>query len=322
MTPGNKPTPIEVRNLKKTYGSIVAVDGMSFTLGNAEILAVAGPDGAGKTTLFRSICGRVDFAEGDIKVAGYDIRTDFEAVKPILGYMPQTFSLYPDLSVEENLSFYAGLFGLSRDEFSTRKQRLYEFSGLGPFGGRRVQNLSGGMKQKLALSCNLIHNPEVLVLDEPTTGVDPLSRRQFWDILAGLKAEGASIVVSTPYMDEVERADRAIFMNKGKLLAEGRPGDLVNRYSGRVYEAPVEVTSDGMRKLDKIGIRAGRFGGTLHVYTHEMVDGGSVTAALERAGLAPGGLNEIEPGLEDVFIQLMGVQRGNEHHQAEDSDGR
>ncbi|MFH1311598.1 MAG: ABC transporter ATP-binding protein [Candidatus Eisenbacteria bacterium] len=315
-------TPIEVREFKKFYGSIVAVDGISFTLGRAEILAVAGPDGAGKTTLFRSICGLVDFTQGKISVAGYDIPRDFEAVKPILGYMPQTFSLYPDLSVDENLAFYAGLFGLSRGEFRTKKERLYEFSGLGPFADRRVQNLSGGMKQKLALSCNLIHNPEVLVLDEPTTGVDPLSRRQFWNILGDLRTEGASILVSTPYMDEIGRADRAIFMNRGKLLAEGAPEDLVNRYVGRVYEAPVEVTSEGMRRLDKLGIRAGRFGATLHVYTHEMVDGGSVTAALEGAGLAPGGVKEIEPGLEDVFIQLMGVEPGNENNAGEEARDR
>jgi ABC-2 type transport system ATP-binding protein len=321
MSPAT-PTPIEVRGLKKLYGPIVAVDGISFTLERAEILTVAGPDGAGKTTLFRSICGLVDLTQGEISVAGHDIPSDFDAVKPILGYMPQIFSLYPDLSVEENLAFYAGLFRLSRDEFRTRKQRLYEFSGLGAFAGRRVQNLSGGMKQKLALSCNLIHDPEVLVLDEPTTGVDPLSRRQFWDILGDLRSEGASIVVSTPYMDEVGRADRAIFMNRGRLLAEGTPGDLVNRYKGRVYEAPVEVTSDGMRSLDQLGIRAGRFGATLHVYTHEMVDGDSVKGALERAGLRPGGVKEIEPGLEDVFIQLMGVEPGNEHNSGEETNGR
>jgi ABC-type multidrug transport system ATPase subunit len=179
------------------------------------------------------------------------------------------------------------------------------------------------MKQKLALSCNLIHNPQVLVLDEPTTGVDPLSRRQFWDILGGLRADGASIVVSTAYMDEVARADRAIFMNRGRLLAEGTPEDLVGRYRGRVYEAAVEVTSAGMRKLDAVAIRAGRFGATLHVYTHEMVDEVSVAEALRRAGFDPGSVREIDPGLEDVFIQLMGVEPGNENSatdEAEDAD--
>jgi ABC-2 type transport system ATP-binding protein len=314
MKPEISPAPIEVRELKKLYGSLVAVDGVTFTLGETEILAVAGPDGAGKTSLFRSICGLVDFSEGHITVAGYDVRTDFDAVKPILGYMPQVFSLYPDLSVEENLAFYAGLFGLGSDEFRRKRERLYKFSGLGPFRDRRAQNLSGGMKQKLALSCNLIHSPRVLVLDEPTTGVDPLSRRQFWDILAGLKAEGAAILVSTAYMDEVARADRAIFMSQGRLLAQDSPRQLVTRYEGKVFEIPVEADSEQMRRLRKAGIRAGRFGATLHVYTHEMADEASVAEALDRSGITSVVIEEIDPGLEDVFIQLMGTEPGNENN--------
>jgi ABC-2 type transport system ATP-binding protein len=313
--------PVEVKDLRKDYGSIIAVDGMSFRLGRGEILAIAGPDGAGKTTLFRSICGLVEITEGEIRVEGLDVRSRFDAIKPILGYMPQVFSLYPDLSVEENLSFYAGLFGLGRDDFRKRKQRLYEFSGLGPFANRRAQHLSGGMKQKLALSCNLIHEPRVLILDEPTTGVDPLSRRQFWDILAGLKAGGASIVVSTPYMDEVARADRAVFMNRGKPLAEGAPRDLVRRYSGQVYEVPLAVTGTEMRRLKDTGIRAVRFGAVIHIHTHEMADRDSVVAALGRAGLSPGPVRKIGPGLEDVFIQLMGMEPGNESSRTEETDG-
>jgi ABC-2 type transport system ATP-binding protein len=313
--------PIEVRDLKKLYGSIVAVDGLSFSLGPEEILAIAGPDGAGKTTLFRSICGLVDADKGEIRVTGLDVPGRFDEVKPILGYMPQVFSLYPDLSVEENLSFYAGLFGLGRNELRQRKARLYEFSGLGPFADRRAQHLSGGMKQKLALACNLIHDPKVLVLDEPTTGVDPLSRRQFWDILADLKAGGASIVVSTPYMDEVARADRAIFMNGGRLLAAGSPPELIEKYSGRVYRVPLEVRGEDMRRLKELGIRAVRFGATLHIYVHEAADEDSVREALERAGLAPGQVNEIDPELEDVFIQLMGMERESTGERTERADG-
>lgn len=313
MKPGDSPVPIEVRGLKKLYDQITAVDGVSFILGEAEILAVAGPDGAGKTSLFRSICGLVDFAEGRVAVAGHDVRTDFDAVKPILGYMPQGFSLYPDLSVEENLAFYAGLFGLSGDELRRRRERLYEFSGLGPFRDRRAQHLSGGMKQKLALSCNLIHNPTVLVLDEPTTGVDPLSRRQFWDILADLKSEGAAILLSTAYMDEVARADRAMFLNRGRLLAQDTPQMLLQRYEGRVFEIPIEVGSEGMQRLREAGIRAGRFGSSLHVYTDQTADQTSVTEALRRAGITASGITEIDPGLEDVFIQLTGEEPGNEN---------
>jgi ABC-2 type transport system ATP-binding protein len=303
--------PIEVRGLRKTYGPIVAVDDVEFSLEAAEILAIAGPDGAGKTSLFRSICGLVDFDAGDVHVAGRDVRTDFDAVKPSLGYMPQSFSLYPDLSVEENLAFYAGLFGLGRDEFRTRRERLYEFSGLHPFARRRAEALSGGMKQKLALSCNLIHNPGVLVLDEPTTGVDPLSRKQFWDILAEIRSEGASILLSTPYMDEVGRADRAIFMDRGKFLAAGAPEDLVGLYKGRVFKAAVEVTGKQMRALRAGGTAAARFGSTLRVYAPEGAAAGGVAAALGGAGVDASGLTEARPGLEDVFVQLMGRRPDN-----------
>jgi len=297
---------IEVKALSKTYGSILAVDRVGFTLGAGEILAVAGPDGAGKTSLFRSICGLVDFDGGEVRVAGLDVRTDFDAVKPLLGYMPEVFSLYPDLSVEENLAFYAGLFGLGGDAFRTRRERLYDFSGLRPFAKRRAEALSGGMKQKLALSCSLIHDPTVLVLDEPTTGVDPLSRKQFWDILAEIRAGGASILLSTPYMDEVGRADRAVFMDRGRFLARGTPADLVGLYNGKVFEAPVEVTGEQLRALRAGGTTAARVGATLRVYAARGADAGAVAAELGRAGVDAAGLRERRPGLEDVFVHLMG----------------
>jgi ABC-2 type transport system ATP-binding protein len=225
--------------------------------------------------------------------------------------MPQTFSLYPDLSVEENLAFYAGLFGLGREEFGKRRERLYEFSGLRPFAKRRAEALSGGMKQKLALSCNLIHDPTVLVLDEPTTGVDPLSRKQFWDILAEIRGGGASILLSTPYMDEVGRADRAVFMDRGGFLATGAPADLVNLYGGKVFEAQAGVTGKQMRALKQGGTAAARFGATLRVYAAEDAVASGVAGALARAGVDAVGLRESRPGLEDVFVQLMGRNPGS-----------
>ena len=170
-------TVVAVNHLIKSYKAVSAVSDFSFDVDAGEIIALVGPDGAGKTTLFRSLCGLIDFDAGEASIAGFDVARQFDQVKPHLGYMPQTFSLYPDLSVEENLHFYAGLFGLSREQFTRKTERLYQFSNLGPFAGRRAGQLSGGMKQKLALSCALIHDPRVLVLDEPTTGVDPLSRR-------------------------------------------------------------------------------------------------------------------------------------------------
>ena len=300
--------PIEVRSLRKTYGSVVAVDGVSLTLEDAEILAIAGPDGAGKTSLFRSICGLVAYDEGEVQVAGLNVPGEFDSVKPYLGYMPQAFSLYPDLSVDENLRFYAGLFGLGAEEFMKRRERLFEFSGLRPFARRRAEALSGGMKQKLALSCNLIHNPRVLVLDEPTTGVDPLSRKEFWDILAEIRDEGASILLSTAYMDEVSRADRAVFMDGGKFLAVGPPADLAGLYKGKVFEVPAEVTGDRLEALRAGGMRVGRFGAALRIYAPPGAGTGEIGLALSRAGIDAPEPKERRPGLEDVFVQLMGRQ--------------
>ncbi|UCD18308.1 MAG: ABC transporter ATP-binding protein [Candidatus Zixiibacteriota bacterium] len=297
---------VEVDNLTKTYGSLTAVSDFSFRAERGELIVLMGPDGAGKTTTFRAVCGLITLDSGRITVAGHDVSHDFKQVKPILGYMPQVFSLYPDLSVEENLRFYAGLFGLKRREYELKRERLYEFSGLEPFASRRVEALSGGMKQKLALSCSLIHDPQVLILDEPTTGVDPLSRRQFWDILRMLKARGAVVIVSTPYMDEAAKADRAIFLFNGKCLAEGTPRQLAGGFQGMAYRAdrllPIE-------RLDIInaggGIAARRFGTAIHIYLDRGRTLEEFTDILAAAGLHADTLTQIKPELEDAFIQLM-----------------
>jgi ABC-2 type transport system ATP-binding protein len=224
-----------------------------------------------------------------------------------MGYMPQNFSLYPDLSVEENLMFYSGLFGLSKQQAIEKMKSLYEFSGLRPFAGRRAANLSGGMKQKLALSCNLIHDPAVLLLDEPTTGVDPLSRRQFWSILKQLRSSGTTIVVSTPYMDEVELSDRSIFFYQGKALAEGTPSRLVEKFTGNVYRVDILPTAEIMTRVNRIeGISARRFGSSIHLYVgpHESID--NYSDRLRDLGIKINRVTAISPDLEDTFIQLMG----------------
>lgn len=298
---------VEVVNLTKAYGSIKAVDNFSFFANRGEILSLVGPDGAGKTSIFRAVCGLIRYDSGEIKIAGFDVSREFEKIKPLLGYMPQTFSLYPDLSVEENLYFYAGLFGLDRQKFNEKKRLLYEFSGLGPFHNRRAGALSGGMKQKLALSCALVHDPEVLILDEPTTGVDPLSRRQFWDILKNLRAGGSAIVVSTPYMDEVALSDRTIFIYQGSKLAEGTSEELVRKFSGKVYQVNVNPTSERMEQLNKIeGIISKRFGASVHIYIKENHTIEEYYDALHRMGINWELIEQIEPELEDTFIQFMG----------------
>ncbi len=300
-------TTVVVDNVTKAYGDLTAVDGFGFEAHEKEIFALAGPDGAGKTSLFRAMCGLIDFDSGRIEIMGHDKRTDFDEVKEILGYMPQTFSLYPDLSVEENLRFYAGLFGLDKSRFDQKKERLYDFSGLGPFRGRRAANLSGGMKQKLALSCSLIHDPRVLILDEPTTGVDPLSRRQFWEILTSLRDDGATIIVSTPYMDEVERADRAAFMHRGKKLAEGTPKELAAKYDGLVYRVNAEPSEENVHELSRIdGVSVRRFGSSLHVYTVASMPMDDLEQKLAQCGITSDRVEKIDSELEDTFIQLMG----------------
>jgi len=297
---------VEITQLSKRYRTLTAVDGFGMAVETGEIVAVVGPDGAGKTSLFRAVCGLINFDSGDVTIGGVSVKTDMTAIKPLLGYMPQNFSLYPDLSVEENLQFYGGLFAVPKNKYADLKERLYRFSGLGPYGTRRAGNLSGGMKQKLALSCALIHEPKVLVLDEPTTGVDPLSRRQFWDILLSLRRDGATIIVATPYMDEVALADRAVFMHGGRKLAEGTPEQLRQRYHGNIYRLAVEPTADQMTRLACIeGAAPYRFGAEMHLYAPPDMTVDQVTARLVECGFGSTPAERIEASLEDVFIQLM-----------------
>jgi ABC-2 type transport system ATP-binding protein len=298
---------ISVENFSKKYGNIVAVTDFNLVADKGEIVALVGPDGAGKTSIFRAICGLITYDSGIINISGFDVAKGFDKIKPLLGYMPQSFSLYPDLSVEENLSFYAGLFGLTGKKFSEKKKRLYEFSGLGPFYNRRAGALSGGMKQKLALSCALVHDPEILVLDEPTTGVDPLSRRQFWEILKDLKKSGSTIIVSTPYMDEVLLSDKAIFIFGGKKFAEGGPEDLTKIFKGNAYRVNLNPTYERMEQINRIpGLMSRRFGSSIHIYTNESRSLNDYLGQLAEIGIEKNIIEPISPELEDTFIQLMG----------------
>jgi ABC-2 type transport system ATP-binding protein len=297
---------IKIDSVSKSYGSIKAIDNFSLSAESGELLALVGPDGAGKTTLFRSICGLVEIDQGAITIAGFNISRDFDQVKTILGYMPQNFSLYPDLSVEENINFYAGLFGIQKELMKAKRERLYDFSGLGPFADRRAGKLSGGMKQKLALSCNLIHDPEVLILDEPTTGVDPLSRKQFWEILKSLKASGSTILVSTPYMDEVVLADRAVFIYEGHFLAEGTPEQLRQKFRGEVFRVKSVLSPDIIKRISSLeGVDIRRFGSLFHIYIEPDYAITQYYDNLAQFGISPENISHVNPDLEDTFIQLM-----------------
>lgn len=296
-------------NLTKKYDRVTALDGFSLAVEPAEVFALVGPDGAGKTTMIRILCRLLDADSGSVTIDGKDIVKSIDEIRPMLGYMPQVFSLYPDLSIEENMTFYAGLYGITGADYRRKRDKLYEFSNLGPFSKRRAQALSGGMKQKLALSCALIHDPRLLILDEPTTGVDPLSRRQFWEMLLELKTEGVTILVSTPYMDEVARCDRAAFIFDGHKLSEGTPRELAASFEGDIYYVDREPTSRLVSSLNELeGIAAARFGAGLHLYLKpgDRLDPHMET--LRTLGISSEVISPTAPDLEDRFIQLMGEQ--------------
>jgi len=292
--------------MSKSYGKVRAVDSFSLEVADGEIFALVGPDGAGKTTIMAMLCDLTSPDKGSATIGDHDVHKDFRKIKPLLGYMPQVFSLYPDLSVEENMKFYAGIYGVTGKEYRERRDRMYGFSNLAPFAERRAEALSGGMKQKLALSCALMHEPELLILDEPTTGVDPLSRQQFWEILLDLRRQGVTIIVATPYMDEVARADRACFVYAGKKLAEGTPGELSRTFTGKVFRLDREPSRELIERLNDLpDITARRFGSSVHLYTAESYADEFVIDTLRKANLDVDTLPTIAPSLEDAFIQRM-----------------
>ena len=239
---------IEVENLSKSFGNVKALDSISFSVNRGELFGLIGPDGAGKTTLFRLLTTLLNPDDGRASVDGFDIVKDYRSIRSRVGYMPGRFSLYPDLTVEENLSFFAALFGVSIKESYDLIAPIYKQ--IEPFSTRRAAHLSGGMKQKLALSCALIHRPSVLFLDEPTTGIDAVSRVELWDMLAGLKEQGITILVSTPYMDEASRCDRIALCNEGRILGIDNPREILKRFDSKLYA----IGADNMYAL----IRAAR----------------------------------------------------------------
>jgi ABC-2 type transport system ATP-binding protein len=296
-----------VQGLTKQFHNLVAVDHVHLQVERGEIFGLVGPDGAGKTTTIRMLCGLLVPSEGRATVAGCDVVADPEAVKQRIGYMSQRFSLYGDLTVSENLDFFADIFRVSADFRTKRKAELLAFSRLTEYQNRRAEHLSGGMKQKLALACTLIHQPEVLFLDEPTTGVDPVSRREFWQILYDLLRQGVTILVSTPYMDEAERCSHVGFMSKGRVLVTGTPDELKSLLRKEVLELrgrPRKVTQQVARQTD--GVEDVQiFGDTLHLIVIDAVSAQErLRAKLTEAGVEVVTLRQIKPAMEDVFMSL------------------
>jgi ABC-2 type transport system ATP-binding protein len=302
------PIVIAARGLVRRFGETVAVDRLSFEVRAGEIFGLVGPDGAGKTTTLRMLAGVLPPDEGTAEVAGTDVVRDPEGVKRHISYMPQRFGLYEDLTVAENIRFYADLYGVARREREERAARLLEASAMTEFRGRLAGKLSGGMKQKLALACALVHRPQVVLLDEPTTGVDPVSRRDFWRILYSLVAEGVAILTSTAYLDEAERCHRVALLDRGRLLFSDTPENLKQRLSGAV----VSILSPEPRRVEQAleaaaGVRTCVLVGD---GAHLVVDDAArripeLRAALAAAGIPFDELRRVEPSIEDLFVAAV-----------------
>jgi len=297
---------ITIDNLSKRFGEISAVEGLRLHVDAGEMFGLVGPDGSGKTTAIRMLCGILVPSGGTATVLGYDILKDPDCVKREIGYLSQRFSLYGDLSVDENIEFFAEINQVY--DFKARRDELLEFTRLTPFRKRLAERLSGGMKQKLALACTLIHAPKIIFLDEPTTGVDPVSRRDFWKILQSLQQEGITIVMSTPYLDEAERCSRVALMNQGKAISVDTPAETRKRMQGKVLEIVMERVRDGFRLLKgHPGLREVQaFGDRLNVIVDD-ADAGlrEVEQVFQQHGLGMTSWRVIPPSLENVFISLL-----------------
>lgn len=299
---------IETNNLRREFGKTVAVKDLNLQIYQGEVFGLVGPDGAGKTTTLRLLAAIMDPTRGSATVAGYDTVRKAEAIKEQIGYMAQAFSLYADLSVDENINFFADVFGISGRVRKERIERLLEFARLTKFRKRRAGKLSGGMQKKLGLACTLIHQPEIVYLDEPTTGVDPVSRREFWDILTDLHVQGVTIVVSTPYMDEAERCSRIGLMYEGQLIECDTPEAIRQRVPGKVLQI---LPSNRLAARSVLRQTPGiyevqSYGDLLHVFVENIEEGQQIVEqALNGANLSVEAMRQVEPRVEEAFISLI-----------------
>jgi ABC-2 type transport system ATP-binding protein len=303
---------IRAKDLSRRFGDTVAVDSLSLSVAEGELFGLVGPDGAGKTTVMRLLAAILDPSGGEAWVMGRSVRTESGEIHKEIGYVSQRFGLYPDLSVLENLRFYADLYGMPRRARESRVGELLEFSNLAPFGNRLAANLSGGMKQKLGLACALVHTPRVLFLDEPTSGVDPVSRHDFWRILYRLLREKVTVFVSTAYLDEAERFQRLALLHRGKLLAVGTPEEVKALYPGAILEVrcaePRRATA--ILREEAPGAAVGLFGDRVHVGAQDPASAArDIEKALAGAGISVSSVQPIEPALEDVFVAVLSSGR-------------
>ena len=309
---------IRTENLTRTFGATTAVDRLTLSVTEGELFGLVGPDGAGKTTTMRLLTAILDPSSGEAWVAGHHSVREAEAIKDSIGYMSQRFGLYPDLTVMENVDFYADIYGVPRRGRTEKVDRLLAFSNLTPFKKRLAGHLSGGMKQKLGLACALIHTPKVLFLDEPTNGVDPVSRRDFWRILYQLVRERVTIFVSTAYLDEAERCARLALMHRGSLLALGTPDEVKKLMRDTILEvrAGEPRRAAALLRTDLPECSVGLFGDRVHVATRDPnATLPKIEALLRGAGVGMNATRSVSPTLEDVFVSVLAHEEGRTGHE-------
>ena len=302
---------IEVRNLTRRFAGVAVVSGLNLDCAKGEVFGFVGPDGAGKTTIMRLMAAVMMPDEGSIIIEGVDVVAAPELARSHISYMPQRFGLYEDLTVDENIEFFADLFGIEPDVRDERAARLLGASGMTPFRKRRAGQLSGGMKQKLGLTCSLIHTPKVLLLDEPTAGVDPLSRRDFWRILYGLRGEGVAIVIATSYLDEAERCTRLGLLRQGQMAYCDTPEALKRLMPGEIIAIATQQAREARGVVDRLeGVKGAiLMGDNVHVVVDDAGRrSGELRAALDHAGIAVDHIERIAPSIEDLFVSLLTME--------------
>jgi len=308
---------LETENLVKTFGSFRAVDGLNLQVRAGEMVGLVGPDGAGKTTAIRLMCGALSPTSGVVRVAGYEVPAQVEKAREQIGYLAQRFGLYGDLSVQENIEFFGEVFDIPMDELKIRAAELLNFAGLGDFTNRPASALSGGMQKKLGLASALVHRPKVLLLDEPTGGVDPVARQEFWHLLIALLRGGSAVLVSTPYMDEAMRFNRVIFMNHGRVLTQGQPRELMKRLEGRILELDTsdQIAARQIVDADPEVEDVHTFGNHLHLRVSSAKGPMErIPMKLQSANIPMQHIVPVPATLEDVFIHLIETE-GAEYEQ-------
>jgi ABC-2 type transport system ATP-binding protein len=302
---------VQVSGLTKRFGAVVAVDGLMFEARPGEIVGLVGPDGAGKTTTLRTLAGVLSADAGEARIGGVDVLRDPESVKSRIGYMPQQFGLYEDLTVAENIRFYADIFEVQPGVRRQREQQLLEASGMNRFRDRLAGQLSGGMKRKLGIACALIHMPQLLLLDEPTTGVDPVSRRELWSIIYSLVFQGVTVLVSTAYLDEAERCHRLLLMHQGRALFFGTPAELKRELPGAV----LSITTSNLEAMGKLTaaqpgvLHVTAMGDELHVLVDDAARQAQLRVSLADSGIPLGEIRQVPASVEDVFVYVISHQQ-------------